>query len=76
MFPVTLEPDEYLEFFGGRSFKHFDANGHLLGAFPIEGQIPIVASGRNEISFDDQSTGLPGGSAIVTIVTTGPRIEE
>jgi len=75
-FPVVLEQDEYLEFYETGSFKHFDADGHLLDIVPIAGEVPEVASGRNEILFDAESTGRKTGSAIVTIVTTGPRLEE
>jgi hypothetical protein len=76
VFPVRLKPDEYLEFFGEGTFRYFSPDGHLLGDFPIRGEVPLVASGRNEVMFDSDSTDFPGGSAIVTIVTTGPRLQE
>ncbi|HUV14927.1 MAG TPA: hypothetical protein VMY18_14920, partial [Acidobacteriota bacterium] len=75
-FPVVLEQDEYLEYYEAGSFKHFDADGHLLGIVPIAGEVPEVASGRNEVLFHAESPVRRTGSAIVTIVTTGPRIEE
>jgi len=75
-FPVVLEQDEYLEFFEAGSFKHFDADGHLLGIVPIAGEVPEVASGQNEVLFNAEPPIRGTGSAIVTIVTTGPRIEE
>jgi hypothetical protein len=71
-FPVVLNPDEYLEYFGGKYFKHFGKNGELVGRLHISGEVPEIFPGANDAIFGAEES----ASAIVTVIKSGPRLTE
>jgi hypothetical protein len=72
IFPVVLNPDEYLEYLGGDYFKHFGKNGELVRRLHVSGEIPEIVPGANEALFGAEAP----ASAIVTVIKTGPRLWE
>ena len=69
-FPVTLEPDAYLEFMGDGIVKTFDANGFDAGKATISNTVS-VNSVRSRVKFTcDENEGY-STRANVTIITYG-----
>ncbi len=52
VFPVEMEPNEYLEVLADGSCKWFDAKGTLKKTVVPQGTLPTVAGGNNQISFN------------------------
>ncbi|MCS7239300.1 MAG: hypothetical protein NZ899_13690 [Thermoguttaceae bacterium] len=50
-FPVTLESGHYLELVDGEKVRHFDARGRLVAELALAGEVPVVASGRNQLEL-------------------------
>ena len=72
-FPVTLEPDAYLEFMGEDVVKAFDANGFDEGKARVSKNV-TVKSGKNRVKFICNKDKEFGQSARITIVTKGEGI--
>ena len=69
-FPVTLEPDAYLEFMGDGVVKALDANGFDEGTARVSNNV-TVKSGKNRVKFICNKDKEFGQSARITIVTKG-----
>ena len=70
-FPVTLEPDWYLEYGGDGDLRVFDPNGHTKCTTRPSRPTPMLRAGRNDIRFFcDQKEGQ-GQTANVTLITRG-----
>ena len=70
-FPVTLEPDWYLEYEGSGAVRVFDPNGYTKFTARPDGPPPTLRTGSNEIRFFcDQGEGQ-GETVKVTLITRG-----
>jgi hypothetical protein len=70
-FPVTLEPDWYLEYQGSGDVRVFDPNGHTkLTVRPVR-PAPTLRKGRNEVRFFCDRGKNQGESVRVTLITRG-----
>jgi hypothetical protein len=70
-FPVTLEPDWYLEYHGSGAVRVFDPNGHTKLTARPDRPPPTLRKGSNEVRFFcDQGEGK-GESVEVTLITRG-----
>ena len=70
-FPVTLEPDWYLEYQGSGTVRVFDPNGHTKFTARPDRPPPTLRKGSNEVGFFcDQGEGK-GESVKVTLITRG-----
>ena len=70
-FPVTLEPDSYLECQGGGTVRVFDPNGHTKLTARPDRPLPTLRKGSNQVRFFcDQGEGK-GESVKVTLITKG-----
>ncbi|MCL5019942.1 MAG: hypothetical protein M1426_05715 [Patescibacteria group bacterium] len=75
VFPVTLKEDEYFEFWGTGSFKHFDPNGFVLTEAMPQEAVPEISAGKNKISFDCQVSNSRSARAKITLITTGKPLK-
>ena len=70
-FPVTLEPDWYLEYTGAGPVRVFDANGFTQAEVVPEGPVPSFKKGNNSLTFFcDRGTDF-GETVDVTLITRG-----
>jgi len=74
-FPVTLEPDWYLEYQGSGAARVFDPNGHTKTTVRPDRPAPTLRKGRNEVRFFCDRGKNQGESVKVTLVTRGDPLE-
>ncbi len=70
-FPVTLEPDWYLEYQGSGDVRVFDPNGHTKLTVRPDRPPPTLRKGRNEAKFFCDRGKSQGQSVNVTLITRG-----
>jgi hypothetical protein len=70
VFPVSLQPDEYLELDGAGPARHFDPNGALLGQVATRGSLRL-RPGENRLRFSCVSGGSASPRAEVTLAVRG-----
>lgn len=75
VFPVTLKEDEYLEFWGTGTFKHFDPNGFVLAEGQPIGNIPEMEAGQNQVKFGCKVNNPRSARANVSLITMGEALE-
>jgi len=73
-FPVEIPSGHYLELSSAKDCNLYGPNGELVRRVEPQGEIPVLQSGENTVSFRSQT--LPGLSlrAKVTIITAGRAI--
>lgn len=71
VFPITLEPDWYLEYPGTGNLRVFDANGFTQAEVAPEGNFPALQAGENQIAFFCDQAQDFGKRMKVTLITRG-----
>jgi hypothetical protein len=74
VFPVELESGSYLEFRSSADCKLYGPDGALLKEFRPEGEVPVLASGQNQVTFGCEGPQGVNPRARVTLITVGPPI--
>ncbi len=75
-FPVTLQPDWYLEYHGGGHARVYDPNGFVQAEVAPTGAIPVLRKGANEATFFCERGPQNGQAAKVTVITRGAPLAE
>jgi hypothetical protein len=75
VFPVTMEPGMFLELGSASDCKLYGTKGELLKEFEIDGEIPVLVSGENQISFSGKGTPGINSRVQVTIISEGKPLE-
>jgi hypothetical protein len=75
-FRVKMESGMYLEFYSAVDCKLYGSKGEFLRDVKIEGKIPFVKNGENDISFDCQGTEGVSTRVQVTMITLGNPINQ
>ena len=70
-FPVTLEPDWYLEYEGSSAVRVFDANGFTKATAKPNQPAPTLEKGDNEVKFFCGQGESKGETVRVTLITRG-----
>jgi hypothetical protein len=70
-FPVTIEPDGYLDVRGQGEARLFDANGFTKAEVVPRNDVPILKPGRNQLYFDCERGPNLGRTVNITIHTRG-----
>ena len=73
-FPLEMEPGSYLEFFSSGDCKYYDPGGRFLGNVQIQGAVPDLQSGLNEVIFDCDGPTDVSARARVTVICDGDSI--
>ncbi len=73
--PVEIESGQYLELQGPTDCKLHGPQGQMLRDVKPEGQVPILASGANEVRFQCGSPPGLRARAYVTVITQGKPLE-
>jgi hypothetical protein len=74
-FPVKMESGMYLEFWSASDCKLFGSKGELLKEISIEGTLPNMVTGDNEISFKCDSPKEVNARVQVTIISEGKPLK-
>jgi len=75
VFPVKMESGMYLEFKSFADCKLYGSKGEFLKDIPVQGKIPVLNPGKNEISFAcDAPTGL-NPRVQVTVIDEGKPLK-
>ncbi len=75
VFMVVMEPGMYLEFKSLADCKLYGSNGEFLRDVKIEGSIPNIVSGKNEISFNCDDQKEINSRVQVTVISEGDPLE-
>jgi len=70
VFPVSLQPDEYLESDWSGGVRHFDPNGAVLGQVAPQGALRLAA-GENRVRFSSTIADTASSRAEVTLSVRG-----
>ena len=70
-FPVTLEPDWYLEYEGDGPVRVFDPNGFTQAEVEPQGVVPTIRKGDNDVIFFCDQGQNQGQTAKVMLITRG-----
>jgi len=73
-FKVKMESGMYLEFRSETDCKLYGSRGEFLQDIQIDGKIPVIKSGENDISFSCQRTKGVSSRVQVTMITEGITI--
>jgi hypothetical protein len=76
IFPVKMESGMYLEFQSQKDCKLFGPKGEFLQDIKIEGKIPELKNGENEISFTCKSSEELSSRVQVTVISVGNPLEK
>ncbi|OGV68874.1 MAG: hypothetical protein A3K19_06670 [Lentisphaerae bacterium RIFOXYB12_FULL_65_16] len=71
VFPVEIESGSYLEFYSRDDCRLFGPKREPLGRVKPEGDIPLLAAGENEITFNCGASEAVRPRANVTIISQG-----
>jgi len=74
-FPVTMEPGMFLELNSVSDCKLYGPKGELLTEVRIDNEIPVLASGENQISFSGKGTQGINSRIQVTVINEGDPLE-
>jgi len=75
-FPVSLLSGHYLEVEGPEGGAHYDARGELLGRFALDGSLPALAAGSNQLRFACRAPAAGSARAEVTVIALGEPFGE
>ncbi|GAA4435568.1 hypothetical protein GCM10023091_12230 [Ravibacter arvi] len=70
-FPVEMQSGMYLEFYSDGDCKLYDAKGNILSEVKIEGEVPVLNSGVNELRFGCESNREVSPRVQVTVISEG-----
>ena len=76
VFPVTMRPGMYLEFFSEDDCKLFDEKGKLVQEVKIRGEIPVLNPGKNELLFNCESPGAVNPRVQLTVISEGSPLRD
>jgi hypothetical protein len=76
VFPVRMEPGMYLELRAQSDCKLYSSKGELLQDVKIEGDIPVLRAGDNNISFSCKGNGDLNQRVQVTVISEGKPLEQ
>lgn len=71
VFPVKMEPGMYLEFRSQDDCKLYGPKGEFLQDVPVEGRIPVLRNGDNEVSFTCEGGKGVNPRVQVTVISEG-----
>lgn len=71
VFPVTMKPGMYLEFFSEKDCKLYGSKGELISEVKISGEVPVLNAGNNEIGFTCESKEDVNPRVQVTVISEG-----
>lgn len=71
VFPVTMRPGMYLEFFSANDCKLYGAKGELISEVNISGEIPMLNAGDNAIEFNCERNEAVSPRVQVTVIGEG-----
>ncbi|MGC8668295.1 MAG: hypothetical protein ACP5VE_09295 [Chthonomonadales bacterium] len=74
-FPVQLESGSYLEWTGGRACKVYGPKGELLQEADVTGEIPLLSTGLNTVSFHCDAPAGVSARANVNVWVLGPSFQ-
>jgi len=75
VFPITMEPGMFLELNSASDCKLYGPKGELLKEVEIDGDIPVLAPGKNQISFSGKGTPEINSRVRVTVISEGKPLE-
>lgn len=70
-FPVTMESGQYLELLGPDDCRLYGPKGELVQEVKLDGDLPVLAAGDNEVAFECDAADGPNPRAWVTVITRG-----
>ncbi len=70
-FPVEIETGQFLEFHGLKDCKLYGLKGELIRDVEPLGDIPVLATGANEIEFTCESEAGVNPRAYVSVIMEG-----
>ena len=74
VFPVTLENNHYLEYWGNGEVTVYDQNGHTIERTRPQGKPPTVRAGSNRVAYRSESPSGEAEQARVEIITIGQAV--
>lgn len=75
VFPVTIRPGMYIEFFSEKDCKLYGAKGELIREIQISGEIPLLKAGDNEVEFSCETKEAVNPRVQVTVIGEGLPIK-
>ena len=76
IFPVKMESGMYLEFRSQTDCKLFGSKGEFLQDVQVEGKVPSLKNGKNEISFACSAPEDVNSRVQVTVISEGNPLEK
>lgn len=73
--PVEMESGQYLELLGPSDCKLYGPQGQLLRDVKPEGEVPVLASGPNDVVFHCGTPANLRARAYVTVITQGEPLK-
>ncbi len=74
VFPVTLQNNHYLEYWGNGEVTVYDENGHTIESTRPLGKPPTMRAGSNRVAYRSESPSGEPEQARVEIITIGPAL--
>ena len=75
IFPVSLQPNWYLEYVGDGPVRVFDSNGFIKAEAKPKGAVPTIGKGNNNVTFFCDPGNDRGQTAKVTFITRGKPLQ-
>jgi len=76
VFPVEIESGSYLEFYPPADCKLYGPQGELIGSVDLQGEMPEIESGENQVEFTCPAQQGIQPRARVTLISRGAPLEE
>ena len=76
IFRVKMESGMYIELNSAEECKLYGPKGEFIQDVRVEGQIPVISNGENEISFNCKEAGGTSTRVQVTMITEGNPINQ
>ena len=74
VFPVELNTEDYLEYSGSGRFHAFDARGFTIAEDEVQGEVPTIAAGAGNITFDCEHADSEAPAAKIEVIALGAPI--
>jgi hypothetical protein len=75
-FPVEMRSGMYLEFYSNDSCRLYDAKGNVLKNVKIQGEIPVLSTGANELLFECESRREVSPRLQITVISEGNEMTD
>ena len=75
VFPVTLEPGMFLELNSTSGCELYGPKGELIKEVKPDGDIPVLATGENQISFSGKGVCGINSRVRVTVISEGKPLD-